>query len=301
MKLMTYMQGTGPRCGLALSETVGIDLLAARPDLTGNWHVLLPNLDPVREIQERFQGKLEEVEKARLGGVDLPAPFLDLRKVEWLSPVILPSKIICVGLNYKDHAQEQNKKVPEAPLLFSKAPSCLQVPGGPVELPEFCEQIDAEGELAVIIGRPGKCIPRDSAIHHIAGYTCFNDISDREAQYADRQFFRGKSMDTGGPCGPWIVTPDELPDEHARGLDITCHWNGQLMQSSNTDQLIFPVDELVSYISRTITLLPGDIISTGTPGGVGIFRDPPVFLKPGDEVTVKVQGIGKLSNPVIRA
>ncbi|PID80439.1 5-carboxymethyl-2-hydroxymuconate isomerase [bacterium DOLZORAL124_64_63] len=240
------------------------------------------------------------MEKTRLGGGELPLPFVNLTRVEWLSPVILPSKIICVGLNYQDHAEEQKRTAPTAPILFSKAATCLQVPGGPVEIPDFCRHMDAEGELAVIIGKPGLGIPREKAGEHIVGYTCFNDISDREAQRADRQFFRGKSMDTSGPCGPWIVTPDELPDPLARGLDITCRWNGSLMQSSNTDQLIFPVDELVSYISRTITLLPGDIISTGTPGGVGVFRDPPVFLKTGDTVTVEIQGIGKLTNPITR-
>ena len=160
-------------------------------------------------------------------------------------------------------------------------------------------QVDAEGELAVIIGRAGRAIRREDAAAHIAGYTCFNDVSDREAQYADKQFFRGKSIDTGGPCGPWIVTPDELPD-FAHGLDVTCRWNGEVMQHSNTDQLIFPVDHLIAHASRNMTLLPGDIISTGTPGGVGVFRDPQVFLKPGDVVEVEVEGIGTLRNPVQR-
>ena len=166
-------------------------------------------------------------------------------------------------------------------MLFSKAPSCLQTHGGPIELPEDLDQVDAEAELAVVIGKPGRRIPRERAREHIAGYTCFNDVSDRAAQYADKQFFRGKSIDTGGPCGPWIVTPDELPDL-AHGLDVTCRWNGTVMQHSNTEQLIFPVDELIAHASRNMTLMPGDIISTGTPGGVGVFRDPPVFLKPGD-------------------
>jgi len=293
------MQGAGPRCGLALSETVGLDLLSADPSLPGNWHAILPNLQRIHEIHDQFKDGLGRQEKARLNGEDLSLPYLDLNQVDLLSPIILPSKIIAVGLNYRDHAEEQNKELPKRPLLFSKASSCLQVPGGPIALPVQCDQVDAEAELAVIIGRAGRAIKRENALDHIAGYTCFNDISDREAQYSDRQFFRGKSMDTSGPCGPWIVTPDELPD-FAHGLDITCHWNDTLMQTSNTNQLIFPVDELISYISQTITLMPGDIISTGTPGGVGVFRDPKVFLKPGDTVTVEIQGIGKLSNPVIR-
>jgi len=169
---------------------------------------------------------------------------------------------------------------------------------GEMQLPRAApDEADFEAELAVVIGKPGRTISPAQAPEHIAGFMCMNDVSDREAQYTDKQFFRAKSMDTGGPCGPWPVTPDELPPL-ASGLDITCHWNDQLMQHSNTDQLIFPVDELVSYISRNITLLPGDIITTGTPGGVGVFRSPQVFLKPGDTVTVTIEGIGTLRNPV---
>ena len=299
MRLITFLQGTDPRPGLALSETVGIDLPAANPSLPANWHVLYGNLNPLREIWDAHLPRLGELEQQRLAGKDLPLPFVNLRQVTLLAPVILPSKIICVGLNYRDHAEEQNKPLPPRPMLFSKASTCLQAPGLPIELTHELTQVDAEGELAVIIGKPGRAISREQAAEHIAGFTCFNDVSDREAQHADRQFFRGKSPDTFGPCGPWIVTPDELPPL-AHGLKVTCHWNDTLMQSSNTDQLIFPVDELIAHASRNMTLLPGDIISTGTPGGVGVFREPQVFLKPGDTVTVEVEGIGKLVNPVRR-
>jgi 2-keto-4-pentenoate hydratase/2-oxohepta-3-ene-1,7-dioic acid hydratase in catechol pathway len=299
MKLITTSQGLEPRPGLALSATVGLDLPAADPSLPSNWHALLPDLSRVRNRYEKDVVRLDEMENLVRLGKDLPRPYLDLAKAGIMAPIILPSKIIAVGLNYRDHAEEQNKKLPEKPLLFSKATTCLQAPGLPIELPEDLTQVDAEAELAVVIGKPGRAIARENARDHIAGYTCFNDVSDREAQYADRQFFRGKSIDTGGPCGPWIVTPDELPDL-AHGLEITCRLNGEIMQQSNTDQLIFPVDHLISYISRNMTLLPGDMISTGTPGGVGVFRDPQVFLKPGDTVEVTVEGIGTLSNPVTR-
>ena len=299
MKLISYLQGPGPRLGLALSATVGLDLQAADPSLPPNWHALLPDLGSVRALHAQHLAHCQAMEDLVRAGDPLPAPFIDLGKTSLMAPVILPSKIIAVGLNYRDHAEEQNKKLPEKPLLFSKASSCLQAPGLPVELPEDLTQVDAEGELAIIIGKPGRAIARQDARDHIAGYTCFNDISDREAQYSDKQFFRGKSIDTGGPCGPWIVTPDELPDL-AHGLKVVCRWNDVVMQASNTDQLIFPVDFLISYISRNMTLLPGDIISTGTPGGVGVFRDPPVFLKPGDTVEVEVEGIGILRNPVTR-
>jgi 2-keto-4-pentenoate hydratase/2-oxohepta-3-ene-1,7-dioic acid hydratase in catechol pathway len=299
MKLITTTQGTDPRPGLALSETVGLDLPAADPNGASNWHAALPDLDRVRVMGARHEDRLAEMEELVAAAQNLPLPFLDLTRTRLLAPIILPSKIIAVGLNYRDHAAEQNKKLPEKPLLFSKATTCLQAHGLPIELPEDLQQVDAEGELAVVIGKPGRAIARAAAGDHIAGYTCFNDVSDREAQYADRQFFRGKSIDTGGPCGPWIVTPDELPPL-AHGLAITCRWNDKIMQQSNTDQLIFPIDHLISYISRNITLLPGDIITTGTPGGVGVFRDPPVFLKPGDTVDVTIAGIGTLSNPVTR-
>ena len=293
MKLITYTQGSGPRPGLALSDTLGIDLLAADPTLPANWHGLFGVMDAVRAVHDRL------APRPPAAGTAPPLPWVDLTRVQLLAPIVLPSKIICVGLNYRDHAQEQNKPLPQRPMLFSKAPSCLQMQGGPIELPEDLDQVDAEAEIAVVIGRPGRRIPRERAREHIAGYTCFNDVSDRAAQYADKQFFRGKSIDPGGPCGPWIVTPDELPDL-AHGLDVTCRWNGTVMQHSNTGQLIFPIDELIAHASLNMTLMPGDIISTGTPGGVGVFREPPVFLKPGDTVEVEVQGIGTLTNPVVR-
>lgn len=293
MKLITYTQGSGPRPGLALSDTLGIDLLAADPTLPRNWHGLFGVMDAVRAVHDRL------APLAPAQGAAPRLPWLDLARVQLLAPIVLPSKIICVGRNYRDHAEEQNKPLPQQPMLFSKAPSCLQMPGGAIELPEDLDQVDAEAEIAVVIGKPGRRIPRERAREHIAGYTCFNDVSDRAAQFADKQFFRGKSIDTGGPCGPWIVTPDELPDL-ACGLDITCRWNGTVMQHGNTELLIFPVDELIAHASRNMTLMPGDIISTGTPGGVGVFRDPPLFLKPGDMVEVEVQGIGVLGNPVVR-
>jgi 2,4-diketo-3-deoxy-L-fuconate hydrolase len=293
MKLLTFRHGTGPRPGLALNKHVGLDLLSADPRLPRRWNELFGRLDRVRELAQAHAGA------AAAAGADAPEPPLfPLASALLLPPLPEPSKIIAVGLNYRDHAREQNKPWPETPLLFSKAPSCLQGPYGPIVLDADLDRVDAEAELAVVIGRTGRAIPSERARDYVAGYTCFNDVSDRTAQSADRQWFRGKSIDTGGPCGPWIVTPDELPDL-ASGLAITARWNGVLMQSSRTDQLIFAVDQLISYASRHMTLLPGDIISTGTPGGVGVFRDPPVFLKPGDVVEVEIEGIGRLANPVI--
>lgn len=295
MKLITFTQGADPRCGLALSDTVGLDLLAADPTLPVTWHALFSEMHRIRRIHDDSLPQRDKL----VPGKEWPLPFFHLAEVQLLAPVLLPSKIICVGLNYRDHAAEQNKKLPEQPMLFSKAPSCLQHHGGPIALTEDLTQVDAEAELAVIISRPCRAIKADEAADYIAGYTCFNDVSNREAQYLDKQFFRGKSMDTGGPCGPWIVTPDELPDQ-ALGLKIRGLWNDTVMQESNTDQLAFSPHAIVEHASRHTTLFPGDIIATGTPGGVGVFRDPKVFLKPGDVITVEIEGIGSLVNPVVR-
>ncbi len=292
MKLLTYHHGLGARPGLALTADIGLDLLAVDPDLPARWIELFGQLERVRELVSAFSGAS--------AAASPQAPHFDLASASLLPPIPQPSKIIAVGRNYRDHAAEQHAQVPPAPILFSKAPSCLQGHGGPIVLNEDLDMVDAEAELAVVIGRAGRSIPREQARDYIAGYTCFNDVSDRAAQFADKQWFRGKSIDTGGPCGPWIVTPDELPNL-ASGLEISCRWNGQVMQSSNTCQLIFPVDELISYASRHMTLLPGDILATGTPAGVGVFREPPVFLCPGDVVEVEIAGIGKLANPVIAA
>lgn len=295
MKLITYLQGSQPRCGLALSDTLGLDLLAADPTLPDTWHALFSELDRVRRLHDDLA--------ARTAGLDpsghLPAPFFALPQARLLVPVLLPSKVIGVGLNYRDHAAEQHKPLPELPILFGKAPSSLQTHDGPIALAEDLTQVDAEAELAIVIGKPARGVKRAQAADYIAGYTCFNDVSNREAQRRDRQFYRGKSLDTGGPCGPWIVTPDELPPE-ALGLRIRCWWNDVLMQDSNTEQLAFGPHALVEHASRHMTLYPGDIIATGTPGGVGEFRDPPVYLAPGDVVTVEIERIGRLVNPVVR-
>jgi 2-keto-4-pentenoate hydratase/2-oxohepta-3-ene-1,7-dioic acid hydratase in catechol pathway len=292
MKLITFRHSTGPRPGLALDPKTGLDLLALDPTLPPRWNELFALLPRVQELGQRWAGSQPDPDPSQ--------PVFSLAEVQLFPPVVQPSKIIGVGRNYRDHADEQKAKLPTAPLLFSKASTCLQSHNGPIVLTETLHQVDAEAELAVVIGRPGRAIPRSAVRDYIAGYTCFNDVSDRAAQFADKQWFRGKSIDTGGPCGPWIVTPDELPDL-ASGLAISCHWNQQLMQSSNTDQLLFPPDKLISYASQHMTLLPGDIIATGTPGGVGVFRDPPVFLRPGDLVEVSIAEIGTLANPVISA
>lgn len=211
-------------------------------------------------------------------------------------PVARPSKLICLGKNYLAHAKEGHFDAPEKPLLFAKAPSALTGPRDPIVLPRSCGQVDWEVELAVVIGREGKRIGREAAWDFIAGCTVMNDVSGREAQFGDGQWFRGKSFDTFAPLGPLLVTADEIED--ITNLELTAHVDGRLMQTGNTADLVFDIPRLLEYISEDITLLPGDIISTGTPAGVGIFRDPPITLKAGNVVACRIERIGELVNPV---
>jgi 2,4-diketo-3-deoxy-L-fuconate hydrolase len=214
-------------------------------------------------------------------------------------PIPRPGKIIAIGLNYRDHAAESDIPLPESPILFAKWSSCLVPHGAPVVLPVGVDRADYEAELAVVIGRRAKDVRVDDALDVVSGYLAMNDVSDREAQSKDGQWSRAKSYDTFGPCGPAFVPASEIPDP--QNLAITCDLNGQRMQDSNTGNMIFGVRELIAFITARITLEEGDVISTGTPDGVGAFRPEPVFLKPGDVMTVTVEGIGSLTNPVVRA
>lgn len=211
-------------------------------------------------------------------------------------PVPKPSKIICLGLNYADHAREQKKEPPDSPMLFAKAPSALNGPFDDIVIREGVENVDAEAELAVVIGREGSAIPIDEAQNYIAGYMVFNDVSARKIQRADRQWFRGKSFDTFAPCGPWLITPDEIGDP--QNLPIRQRLNGSIMQESNTSEMKFSVYDIVSFISGSMTLMPGDTIATGTPAGVGLFRDPPLFLEDGDVVEIEIERIGTIRSTV---
>ena len=214
----------------------------------------------------------------------------------WFAPVPRPGKLICIGLNYRDHAAESKMAIPEKPVVFSKFSSSVIAPGEPVVLPRSSRQVDYEAELAVVIGRRAKNVSADRAYDYVLGYTALNDVSARDFQFSDGQWQRGKSCDTFAPMGQTIVTKDEIPDPHK--LSIKLVLNGQTMQDSNTDQLIFGVPRLIEFLSETITLEPGDVIATGTPAGVGFARNPPVFLKPGDQMEVLIEGMGGLGNPV---
>jgi 2-keto-4-pentenoate hydratase/2-oxohepta-3-ene-1,7-dioic acid hydratase in catechol pathway len=217
----------------------------------------------------------------------------------WHAPVPRPGKIVCIGLNYRDHAAESGLAVPEKPVVFSKFSSCVISPGEEVVIPTTSEKVDYEAELAVVIGRHAKHVSADRAYDYVLGYTAFNDVTARDFQFGDGQWQRGKSCDTFAPMGPSIVTTEEIPDPHA--LRISLKLNGNTMQDSNTNQLIFGVPQLIEFISASTTLEPGDVIATGTPAGVGFARKPPVFLKPGDVMDVNIEQIGGLGHPVVAA
>jgi 2-keto-4-pentenoate hydratase/2-oxohepta-3-ene-1,7-dioic acid hydratase in catechol pathway len=212
-------------------------------------------------------------------------------------PIERPGKIVCVGLNYRDHAGEQGAKLPERPMLFAKWQTALIGPGEPIVIPPISDQIDYEGELGVVIGERAKGVPAARALDVVAGYLCVNDVTARDIQRGDRQYSRGKSLDTFCPIGPRLVPAAEVPDPQA--LRIRTLLNGETMQDATTADMVFGVAELIAFVSEAITLEPGDLIATGTPEGVGFARDPQVFLRPGDEVTVEIEGVGSLTNPVI--
>jgi 2,4-didehydro-3-deoxy-L-rhamnonate hydrolase len=273
MKLIRFGDKGNERPGLLRGEAI-VDLRAVYPEIP--------------DICERFfrEGWLDKI-----AGVTAPGEKLDVRLS---APIHRPSKIICLGKNYAEHAKEGGFEAPERPLLFNKAPSALNGPFDPIRLPKFSGQVDWEVELAVVIGREGKRIDPAAAFDYVAGYTVMNDVSGREAQFGDGQWFRGKSFDTFAPMGPALLTPDEIPDVNA--LQLTALVNGEIMQEGNTRDLIFDIPTLIAYISQDMTLMPGDVISTGTPAGVGIFRDPPIILMPGDVVECRIDGIGAIEN-----
>jgi len=230
----------------------------------------------------------------KVGLVTDPGVEMDVRLG---CPVHRPSKIICLGKNYAEHAREGGFETPEKPLLFSKTMNTLNGPYDPILLPASAGQVDWEVELAVVMGREGKGIRAADAYAYVAGFCVMNDVSGRDAQFGDGQWFRGKSFDTFAPLGPCLVTRDEMGD--VENLRITAHLDGLLMQEGNTGDLIFKIPFIIEYISRDITLMPGDIISTGTPSGVGIFRDPPILLKPGSIIKCEIEKIGFIENRVI--
>lgn len=220
---------------------------------------------------------------------------IPLDEVSWAPPLSFPPKILAIGLNYHAHIEEGNEKIPKTPIIFSKLLSSLTGHKGEITWnPALTNKVDFEAELAVIIGKKSYDCPEEEVMDIIFGYACANDVSARNLQFGDGQWLRGKSLDTFCPLGPWIATRDEIPDPHS--LEIKSWLNGDLMQHSNTGRMIFKIPSLLSFLSKSFTLMPGDVILTGTPEGVGAFRDPPVFMKEGDEIIIDIKGIGKLEN-----
>jgi acylpyruvate hydrolase len=278
---------------IANFETNGVPGIAA--DEGSGWHGLM-------QRDGGFPGTLPELiaqgaDLLRVGRSLAQSPAIDLNAVRLLPPVPVPPKILCVGLNYDDHLQESGLKKPEYPEIFGRFASSLIAHQEPIRRPRESTALDYEAELAVVIGKPGRRIPQEQALDHVAGYSLFNDATVRDFQLRTPQWTMGKNFDGTGSFGPWLVTPDAVPPG-ARGLWIQGRLNGRVMQDSRTDLLIFSVAALIEMISVAMTLQRGDVIITGTPGGVGAARKPPVFMKPGDIFEVEIEGIGILSNSV---
>ena len=293
MKFVSFNVGSAPQAGekrYHIGAMISDDEVA---DLTPS---ILPLGLSASEILRCFDLETHFIEPAMEAVESGSLPVVELGDVKLAAPVPRPSKIICIGLNYLDHVKESGAEIPKAPLIFSKFDTCVAAPEQPILLPVGSEQVDFEAELAVVIGRRAKNIKVEDAMNYVFGYTNFNDVSARDMQFADGQWQRGKSCDTFAPFGEFVATKDEIPDPH--NLRIQFRLNGETMQDSNTDQLIFKIPGLVEYLSRSITLEPGDIIATGTPPGVGFARKPPVFLKDGDVCEVEIDGLGILINPV---
>jgi 2-keto-4-pentenoate hydratase/2-oxohepta-3-ene-1,7-dioic acid hydratase in catechol pathway len=265
----------------------------------GNPASWLLEADTTLKVIQRGDSALEEINA--LIHSNSPAPELVAHlpgSIEFL-PAVNAGKILAIGRNYAEHAAEGGAELPKAPLLFNKLPNALSAHQAPIVLPAISEQVDYEAELAVIIGRRAKGVSEPDALNYVFGYSLINDVSARDLQYGDKQWTRGKGLDTFAPLGPFITTRDEVADVQA--LKIEGLLNGQVMQSSNTSKMIFKIAYLVSYLSQAITLEPGDVIASGTPDGVGVFRKPPVLLKPGDVFEVRIEKLGTLRNPVVAA
>ena len=287
MKIASVGTGTGPRLlclgGIEGTIATGVSLTTVDPYLPNSLVELLRH----HNWRERCQT------------VQAVAPTETMMSGPIQPPIVDPGKIICIGLNYRDHAEEAGMEIPSEPVVFSKFPNSIIGPGQPIVLPRVATQVDYEAELVVVIGRKGRNIPREQAFDYVAGYMNGHDVSARDWQIGKpgKQWLLGKTADTFAPIGPWLATKEEIPDPH--NLNIELRVNGKTMQSGSTSSFIFRIDKIIAYLSQLMTLNPGDLIFTGTPPGVGMGRKPPVWLKAGDTVEVEIEGLGVLSNPVV--
>jgi 2-keto-4-pentenoate hydratase/2-oxohepta-3-ene-1,7-dioic acid hydratase in catechol pathway len=283
VQLVTYQSDSGPRAA-GIRDGAYVDLNGVDATLPVD----------LRELLAAGSQAVARTEAAIQSGQPIPADSVQL-----LTPIVEPGKIICVGLNYHEHAKESGMEPPPEPVIFSKFTSAVNAPGAPIVLPKVSDQVDYEAELVIVVGSGGRHIPREDALSRVAGYCCGHDVSARDWQLhkPGGQWLMGKTFDTFAPFGPMLVTADEVPDPN--NLRIQLRLNGETMQDSTTAEFIFQVEDILAYVSQVCTLLPGDIIYTGTPSGVGAGRKPPVFLKDGDQVEVEIQGLGILTNPVV--
>ena len=271
MKLITFRHNGGTHVGSVDGDSVSV----------------LPFADMFAALETGMEG-------LKAAG---PTGTLALSGVQILAPIPRPRKLICIGLNYRDHAIESNMAIPKVPTVFNKFATAVIAPGQAVVLPKISQTPDYEAEFAFVIGKGGRNISADKWQDHVIGYTIINDVSARDIQLATSQWLMGKTFDTFAPMGPYITTADEIADPH--NLKISLDLNGVTLQDSNTRELIFKIPELIAYLSSVFTLETGDVVSTGTPAGVGFARKPPVLLKPGDHMVVRVEGLGELANPVV--
>lgn len=295
MRLVTFEVDGSERLGAVVGERV-IDLPAAAAAL-GAQAIPAEMMGLLRAGDAGMQAVRALLEAAGDGAAGEGRYAYSAAAVRLRAPIPVPGKILCIGHNYREHLLEQDAAIPEKPIIFSKFTTTIIGPGDGIIHPTTTRKLDYEAELVVAIGREGKHITRERAYEYIAGYMAGQDVSARDLQLGDGQWVRGKTQDTFAPLGPYLVTRDEVPDPQA--LDIKLWVNGELRQDSNTVNLIFDVPFLLEFISQGITLLPGDLIYTGTPPGVGVWRKPPVFLQVGDEITVEVEKLGRLTNRVV--
>jgi 2-keto-4-pentenoate hydratase/2-oxohepta-3-ene-1,7-dioic acid hydratase in catechol pathway len=294
MRILTYEHEGSDVLGLLVNDSVFN--LSESAAATGKRSLAFSSLESLLDSGEAALRGVESIAADIVAGQSPQMRAVPLSKVRLCAPLRRPSKIVAIGLNYMDHASEAGFELPSEPLLFAKFPSSITGPHDLIVLPEGDPQVDFEAEMAVVIGRQARHVQPSDALACVAGFMVLNDVSARRFQFGDKQWTRGKSCDTFCPIGPWLTTRAEVPDP--QGLRVVTSVNGEVLQDSNTRNLIFRVPELISYISRTITLEPGDIIATGTPPGVGAFRNPPRFLRPGDLVETEVEKLGVLRNRV---
>jgi 2-keto-4-pentenoate hydratase/2-oxohepta-3-ene-1,7-dioic acid hydratase in catechol pathway len=282
MRLVTFEADGKARPGV-LTESNGIfDLSAA-------------GFGSMLDVIEAAAGDGQKIQN--LVSSSNPDSAYSIGTVKLLAPIPTPRKLICVGLNYRDHAIETGAEIPNVPTIFNKFATAVIAQGDQIVLPKVSKKPDYEAEFAFVVGKGGRHIKAEDWKNHVFGYTIVNDVSARDYQRATTQWLMGKTFDTFAPMGPWIVTADSIEDPH--NLDISLEINGETLQNSNTRELIFKIPDLLAFLSSVFTLQPGDIVSTGTPSGVGVARNPPRFLQPGDDVVVKIPAIGELRNPVV--